>query len=470
MNQKNQKGITLIALVVTIIVLLILAGVTINMVLGNDGIIAQAQQAKLAQREAQLKEEIELYKTEIGIIQRKQKDLSTEELIDLEKNFFKGLLDKKLVDNGDPHNIASVLNPGKYLYKKNITFEISISDSVKDSYNFVAQPEMTWEEWINSAYNTIPYISFTDADSDVANPTAPAIFATEKAGYEDYGKFISITGFGGKSYYLMGDNTYVVFSDVIEGIYDATQSEQITDEYLPLPTFTLIDGNNTYTFEFDPNGMYSGTWFDWILFSGECTEIEKFNICHDVYQQMTFNDKLIEPDTTGPVANTVYRTKEVPKYTFTLDGVELEYDEYTDTWYSWITTYYDKAGFSSTYDQIMNSSILAVTMESTGRQYYIKDAEGNYAKPDTSMEGTWTLVERNFIDSYFMLNGTKYEYNSLECWSWEVFCQQSYATGFTVDIWGDMCVKFNGEYLYLNGNNVMWYDIPSNGAEYTLGE
>ena len=33
MNQKSNKGITLIALVITIIVLLILAGVTINMVL-----------------------------------------------------------------------------------------------------------------------------------------------------------------------------------------------------------------------------------------------------------------------------------------------------------------------------------------------------------------------------------------------------------------------------------------------------
>jgi len=33
MNQRKQKGITLIALVITIIVLLILAGVTINMVL-----------------------------------------------------------------------------------------------------------------------------------------------------------------------------------------------------------------------------------------------------------------------------------------------------------------------------------------------------------------------------------------------------------------------------------------------------
>lgn len=40
---RNQKGITLVALVVTIIILIILAGVSINMVVGNNGIITQAQ-------------------------------------------------------------------------------------------------------------------------------------------------------------------------------------------------------------------------------------------------------------------------------------------------------------------------------------------------------------------------------------------------------------------------------------------
>lgn len=43
MNIKNSKGITLVALVVTIVVLLILAGVSINLVLGENGLITQAQ-------------------------------------------------------------------------------------------------------------------------------------------------------------------------------------------------------------------------------------------------------------------------------------------------------------------------------------------------------------------------------------------------------------------------------------------
>ena len=49
---KKNKGITLVALVVTIVVLLILAGVSINLVLGNNGIIAIAKDAETKSAEA----------------------------------------------------------------------------------------------------------------------------------------------------------------------------------------------------------------------------------------------------------------------------------------------------------------------------------------------------------------------------------------------------------------------------------
>ena len=50
---KNNKGITLVALVVTIVVLLILAGVSINLVLGDNGIVKKAQDAKTKTEEDQ---------------------------------------------------------------------------------------------------------------------------------------------------------------------------------------------------------------------------------------------------------------------------------------------------------------------------------------------------------------------------------------------------------------------------------
>ena len=55
-NQKQTKGITLIALVITIIVLLILAGVSIAMLTGENGILTQAQNANNKTEQAQKEE------------------------------------------------------------------------------------------------------------------------------------------------------------------------------------------------------------------------------------------------------------------------------------------------------------------------------------------------------------------------------------------------------------------------------
>ena len=83
---KNTKGITLIALVVTIIVLLILAEVSIAMLTGNNGILSQAGRAKEEQAHAAVKEGIMLlyneYKTKQEVnsskVQEETKVASTE--------------------------------------------------------------------------------------------------------------------------------------------------------------------------------------------------------------------------------------------------------------------------------------------------------------------------------------------------------------------------------------------------------
>ena len=57
---KNKKGITLIALVVTIVVLLILAGVTISLILDENGIIAKSKDARNSAIESDEKEKVEM--------------------------------------------------------------------------------------------------------------------------------------------------------------------------------------------------------------------------------------------------------------------------------------------------------------------------------------------------------------------------------------------------------------------------
>ena len=82
---KTNKGITLVALVVTIIVLIILAGISINLILGDNGIITKAQEAKKAQEMAEIKEDIQF---EIMAKQVSNKGKMTEDE-------FKAILEKK---------------------------------------------------------------------------------------------------------------------------------------------------------------------------------------------------------------------------------------------------------------------------------------------------------------------------------------------------------------------------------------
>ena len=57
MNIKTNKGITLIALVITIIVMLLMASVAIQMSLGKDGLITKANKARIEQARTELLEE-----------------------------------------------------------------------------------------------------------------------------------------------------------------------------------------------------------------------------------------------------------------------------------------------------------------------------------------------------------------------------------------------------------------------------
>ena len=58
--KENKKGITLIALVITIIVLLILAGISIAMLIGDNGILGKSKLAQEEHEKAAIKEELEL--------------------------------------------------------------------------------------------------------------------------------------------------------------------------------------------------------------------------------------------------------------------------------------------------------------------------------------------------------------------------------------------------------------------------
>ena len=92
---KSTKGITLISLVITIVVLLILAGISINTLIGDNGIFKQAAKAKEVTEKASIDEQKQL--TMLNAI------MQTENYIEnLGKNLGTGTeLEKRKEKNGD---------------------------------------------------------------------------------------------------------------------------------------------------------------------------------------------------------------------------------------------------------------------------------------------------------------------------------------------------------------------------------
>ena len=94
---KKQTGITLIALVITIIVLLILAGVSIATLTGNNGILTQANQAKENNKVVTAKEKVQLEAA--GSFDNTGVFSKTIFKDNLKKNL--GLTDSDIVENAD---------------------------------------------------------------------------------------------------------------------------------------------------------------------------------------------------------------------------------------------------------------------------------------------------------------------------------------------------------------------------------
>lgn len=93
---KNTKGITLIALVITIIVLLILAGVTISMVVGNNGVLSQAKKSAQNTKIGEIKDEIELIRADYEV-EHEGENPTAQYLLD--KLFSRGKISQTQYDN-----------------------------------------------------------------------------------------------------------------------------------------------------------------------------------------------------------------------------------------------------------------------------------------------------------------------------------------------------------------------------------
>ena len=151
MSMKENKGITLVALVVTIIVLLILAGITIAMLTGENGIIRKAFEAKEATEYAQIEEEVALAWTETQAETITQ-NLSSEETA----NYL-----EEVLKQNDPNTSVTYR-------EENGTYEVNYKD-----YMFEIQPngELTTnrEDAIKDIEEAWEIADKTGTDEDIAD-------------------------------------------------------------------------------------------------------------------------------------------------------------------------------------------------------------------------------------------------------------------------------------------------------------
>lgn len=126
MKTREQKGITLIALIVTIIVLLILAGISIGAITGDNGIINQSKDAKDDTQYAQWEEQIDVA---ILDAENKHKDATMDDVID-------ELIDKKIIDDDsqvDKETGTVTTNEPSYVFEDKLKdyIEVFTADKLK---------------------------------------------------------------------------------------------------------------------------------------------------------------------------------------------------------------------------------------------------------------------------------------------------------------------------------------------------
>jgi len=111
----KQKGITLIALIVTVIVLLILAGVSLRLIAGGDGIMNRASNAVDITMEAKARETVELAWTAAKI--EYWDDFSAGKDVDIDDYLTKDYLNEKYINSqGEIKGLTSEIVNGKKQY------------------------------------------------------------------------------------------------------------------------------------------------------------------------------------------------------------------------------------------------------------------------------------------------------------------------------------------------------------------
>lgn len=160
MKQKKEKGITLIALVITIIVLLILAGVAIATLTGNNGVLTKAVSAKEKTERAEVIENAKL--DILGIQSDKNGKLTTGDLRGVLDKYFKDVPEE--ITTEDIATLELTTKDGKYKIKVSEIYNGKLegtggSKTIADLYDGINDPDN--ENYKETGMHIGDYVDYT---------------------------------------------------------------------------------------------------------------------------------------------------------------------------------------------------------------------------------------------------------------------------------------------------------------------
>ena len=265
---KNKKGITLIALVVTIVVLLILAGVTISLLLDENGIIAKSKDARIETRASQVEDEVGMWKQHNFI--NKESNQAQESA----DTMLASLISRKLLTEDEidrEQELITIKKKDGTVIKEisygNVTINISKTPATEksgvvlltvDSVEGITSPIITNEEGATSFLNSITSLS-EETKKEIIKKLEPVRINAEfgktnltsfeealvwhkekgnitEATEETFWNYVESNG--GMDEYILGDIMYGCFDEdtetlnpyIITNPLDATSNEYIATE------------------------------------------------------------------------------------------------------------------------------------------------------------------------------------------------------------------------------------------------
>ncbi len=283
-NIKRNDGITLIALVITIIILLILAGVTIAALTGDNGILGRATDAREQTDVAEEKEKVVLA-AQAALIDNNGKEILEQYLnSELENNFGENKYSlEEGQNNGEQGFIVTITDTGRrYFVNKNGKVEQMIPAPIV-THTINPETQVTEGEKITITINATPtegeITKITKPDGTSVENTTTTTYQVEENG--EY-KFVVEQSNGGKTIHTV-EITNGKYVEKFSDIYTSTQAYTKNGQTAWIPegfavgtsnTINTIENGLVITDKIDENHNSIGNEFVWVPVNRENFDTE----------------------------------------------------------------------------------------------------------------------------------------------------------------------------------------------------